>query len=158
MTYTQVQRDSDGDEATRAEFAPLVPDFERMKTLALLLNGKRQRRGSIDFDLPEPIIEFDQFGAMKSIVRSERNWAHRLIEEFMLSANECVAQLAGRDQDVPSIYRIHEKPEPRRVVEFEEIAASVWIFAGAGRSAGEAGADEVGPTAAARSGKESADA
>ena len=121
----------DGDEAMRAEFAPLVADFERMKTLALLLNGKRQRRGSIDFDLPEPIIEFDQFGAMKSIVRSERNWAHRLIEEFMLSANECVASWL-EDLGVPSIYRIHEKPEPRRVMEFEDIAAGFGYSLGLG--------------------------
>ena len=57
----------------------------------MILNRKRKRRGSIDFDLPEPVIEFDEFGMMKSITRSERNIAHRLIEEFMLSANECVA-------------------------------------------------------------------
>ncbi len=62
-----------------------------MRDLALILNRKRERRGSIDFDLPEPVIEFDEFGLMKSITRSERNIAHRLIEEFMLSANECVA-------------------------------------------------------------------
>ena len=65
--------------------------FERMRDLALILNRKRERRGSIDFDLPEPVIEFDEMGLMKSITRSERNIAHRLIEEFMLSANECVA-------------------------------------------------------------------
>ena len=131
MTYTQVHAILDGDDAVRAEFAPIVQNFERMKTLALLLNAKRQRRGSIDFDLPEPVIEFDQFGAMESIVRSERNWAHRLIEEFMLSANECVASwLEGLA--VPSLYRIHEKPEPRRVVEFEDIAASFGYSLGLG--------------------------
>ncbi len=131
MTYTQVHKILEGDEPTRAEFAPLVPAFERMKQLAEILNHKRDRRGSIDFDLPEPIIEFDEFGAMKSVTRSERNWAHRLIEEFMLSANECVAswieQLA-----VPSLYRIHEKPEPRRIVEFEDIAASFGYSLGIG--------------------------
>lgn len=131
MTYTQVHAILDGDDAVRAQFAARIADFERMKTLALLLNGKRQRRGSIDFDLPEPIIEFDQFGAMKSIVRSERNWAHRLIEEFMLSANESVASWL-EDLGVPSIYRIHEKPEPRRVVEFEDIAASFGYSLGLG--------------------------
>jgi hypothetical protein len=56
-----------------------------MYELALKLNGKRNRRGSIDFDLPEPVIEFDPEGNMQSIVRSQRGWAHRLIEEFMLS-------------------------------------------------------------------------
>lgn len=131
MTYTQVHAILEKDEAVRAEFPTLLADFERMKVLALLLNGKRQRRGSIDFDLPEPIIEFDQFGAMKSIVRSERNWAHRLIEEFMLSANECVASWM-EDLGVPAMYRIHEKPEPRRVMEFEDIAAGFGYSLGLG--------------------------
>jgi len=131
MTYTQVRKILDGDEPTRAEFAPLVPAFERMKQLAEILNKKRDRRGSIDFDLPEPIIEFDEFGAMKSVTRSERNWAHRLIEEFMLSANECVASWI-ENLGVPSLYRIHEKPEPRRIVEFEDIAASFGYSLGIG--------------------------
>jgi ribonuclease R len=131
MTYTQVHAILDGDAAMRAEFAPLVQEFERMLELAQILNRKRDRRGSIDFDLPEPIIEFDEFGAMKSVTRAERNWAHRLIEEFMLSANECVASWI-ENLGVPSIYRIHEKPEPRRVVEFEEIAAAFGYSLGIG--------------------------
>jgi ribonuclease R len=102
-----------------------------MHELALILNKKRERRGSIDFDLPEPIIEFDEFGAMKSVTRSERNWAHRLIEEFMLAANECVASWI-ENLGVDSIYRIHEKPEPRRVVEFEETAATFGYSLGIG--------------------------
>ena len=115
MTYTQVHAVISGDlKGMREQFAPLVPEFERMYELARLLNRKRQRRGSIDFDLPEPVIEFDSQGAMQSIVRSERSWANRLIEEFMLSANECVASWL-ENLDVPSLYRIHEKPEPRRV-------------------------------------------
>ncbi|HEX3469949.1 MAG TPA: VacB/RNase II family 3'-5' exoribonuclease, partial [Silvibacterium sp.] len=136
MTYIQVHKIIEGDEPTRAEFAPLVPAFERMKQLAQVLNHKRDRRGSIDFDLPEPIIEFDEFGAMKSVTRSERNWAHRLIEEFMLSANECVASWLENTRieslAVPSLYRIHEKPEARRIVEFEDIAASFGYSLGIG--------------------------
>ena len=131
MTYTQVHKILDSDETVRSEFAALVPEFERMQQLALTLNKKRQRRGSIDFDLPEPIIEFDEFGAMKSVTRSERNWAHRLIEEFMLSANECVASWIEQ-LGIDSIYRIHEKPEPRRVVEFEETAATFGYSLGIG--------------------------
>jgi len=131
MTYTQVHAILEGDAALRAEFAPLVPEFERMLNLARILNRKRDRRGSIDFDLPEPLIEFDEFGAMKSVTRAERNWAHRLIEEFMLSANECVASWL-ENLGVPSLYRIHEKPEPRRVVEFEEIAAAFGYSLGIG--------------------------
>jgi ribonuclease R len=131
MTYTQVAAILDGDAEVRAEFAPLVPEFEKMMDLARILNRKRERRGSIDFDLPEPLIEFDEFGAMKSVTRSERNWAHRLIEEFMLSANECVASWV-ENLGVASLYRIHEKPEPRRVVEFEEIAAAFGYSLGVG--------------------------
>jgi len=131
MTYTQVAAVLNGDVEARAEFAPLVAGFERMHELAQILNRKRDRRGSIDFDLPEPLIEFDEFGAMKAVTRAERNWAHRLIEEFMLSANECVASWI-ENLGVPSLYRIHEKPEPRRVVEFEEVAAAFGYSLGMG--------------------------
>jgi ribonuclease R len=122
MTYTQIQAILDGDAATRKEFASLVPDFERMYELALKLNAKRHRRGSIDFDLPEPVVQFDPEGNMEAIVRSQRGWSHRLIEEFMLSANECVAHWIEA-QGVPSIYRIHEMPDPKRIVDFEETAS-----------------------------------
>jgi len=131
MTYTQVHEVISGDENTREQFAPLVPEFERMYELARVLHKKRQRRGSIDFDLPEPVIEFDARGAMQGIVRSERSWANRLIEEFMLSANECVASWL-QNLDVPSLYRIHEKPEPRKVAEFEDVAARFGYSLGVG--------------------------
>jgi ribonuclease R len=135
MTYTQVaaiiDEGRDDHETMRVHFADLVPAFERMKTLALLLNKKRQRRGSIDFDLPEPVIEFDSAGVMQNIVRSTRSWANRLIEEFMLSANECVATWIEQ-QHVPSIYRIHEMPEAKRVIEFEDTAAAFGYSLGIG--------------------------
>jgi ribonuclease R len=102
-----------------------------MYSLARLLHRKRERRGSIDFDLPEPVIEFDARGVMQSIVRSERSWANRLIEEFMLSANECVASWL-QNLDIPSLYRIHEKPEARRVAEFETVAATFGYSLGVG--------------------------
>ena len=122
MTYTQVQGVLDGNVETRGEFAELAPEFERMYELALKLNAKRHRRGSIDFDLPEPVIQFDPDGNMEAIVRSQRGWAHRLIEEFMLSANECVATWI-ESQGVASVYRIHEIPDPKRIVDFEETAS-----------------------------------
>jgi ribonuclease R len=131
MTYTQVHAILEGDAATRAEFADLVPEFERMIALARLLNAQRERRGSIDFDLPEPVIEFDEHGQMSGIVRSERSWANRLIEEFMLAANEAVATWAER-LGVPSLYRIHEKPDPKRIINFEEIAAGFGYSLGIG--------------------------
>ena len=122
MTYTDVHAILEGDAGTRARYAPLVADFERMQRLAMLMNKRREERGSIDFDLPEPVIEFDDQGQMRGVTRAERTWANRLIEEFMLAANECVATWL-EDLGVPSLYRIHEKPDPRRVVQFEEIAA-----------------------------------
>lgn len=131
MTYTQVHNILQGDPVTREQFAPLVPEFERMYALAQLMNARRAQRGSIDFDLPEPVIEFDDQGRMRGIVRSERTWANRLIEEFMLAANECVAGWI-ESLGVPSIYRIHEKPDAKRVANFEEIAAHFGYSLGIG--------------------------
>jgi len=131
MTYTAVNAVIEGDLAARERYAALTPTFELMRDLALILNRKRQRRGSIDFDLPEPVIEFDEFGLMKSITRSERNIAHRLIEEFMLSANECVAQYL-ESKGIASLYRVHEKPDAKRVYDFEVIAATFGYSLGVG--------------------------
>jgi ribonuclease R len=131
MTYTEVHAILEGDTETRARYAGLVSDFERMRKLAGLMNKRREQRGSIDFDLPEPVIEFDELGQMRGVTKSERTWANRLIEEFMLAANECVATWL-EDLGVPSLYRIHEKPEPRRVVQFEELAASFGYTLGLG--------------------------
>ena len=131
MTYTSVNAVLEGDEALRKHYAPLVTSFELMRDLAQILNRKRERRGSIDFDLPEPVIEFDEFGLMKSIARSERNIAHRLIEEFMLSANETVA-FHLESHRISSLYRIHEKPDAKRVYDFETIAATFGYSLGVG--------------------------
>ena len=132
MTYTEVSAILDGGDAPNQNpEARERPDFERMKRLAVLMNQRREERGSIDFDLPEPVIEFDEHGQMRGVTKSERTWANRLIEEFMLAANECVATWL-EDLGVPSLYRIHEKPEPRRVVQFEELAASFGYSLGLG--------------------------
>jgi ribonuclease R len=131
MTYTAVHAVLEGDAAMRERYGPLVATFELMRDLALILNRKRQRRGSIDFDLPEPVIEFDEFGLMKSITRSERNVEHRLIEEFMLSANECVAHHL-ESKHIASLYRVHEKPDAKRVYDFEVIAATFGYSLGVG--------------------------
>jgi len=131
MTYTAVNAVLEGDQSARTRYSALIESFELMRELAMILNRKRERRGSIDFDLPEPVIEFDEFGLMKSIARSERNIAHRIIEEFMLSANECVAgYLEGKG--IPSLYRIHEKPDAKRVYDFEVIAATFGYSLGVG--------------------------
>ena len=121
MTYTNVFRVLEGEAEARERYAAFVPHFQNMKELAQLLNTRRTRRGAIDFDLPEPVLEFDAMGRMTGILRSERNFAHRLIEEFMLAANEAVAQyLEGRGLGL--LFRVHEKPDPKKVLEFEELA------------------------------------
>jgi len=122
MTYTEVHGLIEAGRGGR---------YDTMRELALILNRARTRRGAIDFDLPEPLVEFDEFGEMTGVSRSPRNIAHRIIEEFMLAANEAVAshiEGAGR----ASIYRIHELPDPQRVMEFEEIAAQFGLSLGVG--------------------------
>jgi ribonuclease R len=123
MTYTAVQAILSGNREVSRQYSALIENFKLMEGLARILNRKRQARGSIDFDLPEPAIEFDKRGQMMGVTRTERTMAHRIIEEFMLAANEVVAgYLEGRN--IPSLYRIHEKPDPKKVMEFEEIAAT----------------------------------
>jgi ribonuclease R len=121
MTYTNVNKVIEGDVEASARYAPLAHRFQDMKTLALLLNARRNEHGSIDFDLPEPVIQFDDQQRMVDITRSERNIAHRLIEEFMLAANRAVAGYLLR-RGLETLHRVHEKPDARKVLEFEEMA------------------------------------
>ena len=131
MTYTSVHKLLDGDAAERERYSKLVERFELMRELALVLNRKRTRRGSIDFDLPEPLIEFDEEGLMTGVARYPRNIAHRIIEEFMLAANETVASHI-ESFGIASIYRIHEPPDPKRVMDFELVAATFGYTLGVG--------------------------
>ena len=131
MTYQAVQLVLDGDADARARYAPLVENFLLMQQLAEVLTQKRQRRGSIDFDLPEPLIEFDENGLMQAVTRSERLFSHRLIEEFMLAANETVATYLEQ-KGVASLYRVHEPPDPKRVYDFENLAAAFGYSLGIG--------------------------
>ena len=131
MTYTNLNLILEGDKGLRQHYHKYLDVWEMMRELAMVLNRKRMRRGSIDFDLPEPVIEFDENGLMKGVTRSERNIAHRIIEEFMLSANECVASYL-ENKHVASLYRIHEKPDPKRVYDFETIAATFGYSLGVG--------------------------
>ncbi|MGH8700370.1 MAG: RNB domain-containing ribonuclease, partial [Burkholderiales bacterium] len=121
MTYTNVNKVLEGDPEMTARYAALAPHFRVMKEFALVLNARRAERGSIDFDLPEPVIEFDEEQRISSIVRSERNIAHRLIEEFMLAANRAVASHLLQ-RGLASLHRVHEKPDAKKVIEFEELA------------------------------------
>ena len=123
MTYTNVFGILEGDAELRKRYAPLIERFECMQDLATILTRRRRKRGSIDFDIPEAEIAFDENGRMTGVTRSERNTAHRIIEEFMLAANEAVAQQLAL-LDVPALYRIHEEPEAKRILEFEQLAHS----------------------------------
>ena len=125
MTYTDVSAIlMDRDPALLKKYRDFVPMFETMQELFEILNGRRRRRGSIDFDLKEPAIILDDEGMVKQIIAAERRVANRIIEEFMLVANETVAQHLD-DNDVPTLYRIHESPDPLKVEQFEEFVSTL---------------------------------
>jgi ribonuclease R len=124
MTYTAVNEiiTHPGGETANA-YGHLKHMLLKMHELTLLLIKRREERGAIDFDLPEAELWFNDEGQIGGIARSERNIAHRLIEEFMLLANETVAGHL-ESLSVPLLYRIHEEPNPEKIEEFAEIAAS----------------------------------
>ncbi len=121
MTYTNVNKVLEGDAEITERYTSLASHFRNMKELALLLNARRNEHGSIDFDLPERVIELDEQNRMVNIVRGERNIAHRLIEEFMLAANRAVDGYLLK-RGIASLHRVHEKPDAKKVLEFEELA------------------------------------
>jgi ribonuclease R len=125
MTYTAVNAIlTERDPATIATYATLVPMFETMGELFHILNQRRRRRGSIDFDLPEAEVILSEYGQIEAIIASERNIAHRLIEEFMLLANETVAtHLVATD--VPALHRVHEPPDVKKVADFEAFISTL---------------------------------
>ncbi|HEX9263744.1 MAG TPA: ribonuclease R [Candidatus Binatia bacterium] len=111
MTYTNVRRILlDKDPECTARYRNLVDEFKLMEDLALLIYERRRIRGNLDFDLPEAEIVLDLQGLPENIVRAERNIAHRIIEEFMIAANEAVARHLT-EKDFPTLYRVHEGPD-----------------------------------------------
>jgi ribonuclease R len=125
MTYTSVAKilvQRDPDEMRR--YAELVPMFELMEELCLTLSRKRERRGSVDFDLPEAQIDFDRDGRVKSVLQAERTIAHRIVEEFMLLANETVAAEL-EESGGPALYRVHEEPDRAKVDDFADFARAL---------------------------------
>src|SRR5665213_28778 len=101
------------------KYEPLVPMFELMRELFGILNAARRRRGSIDFDLNEAEVIMGEGGRVEAIIALHRNVAHRLIEEFMLLANETVASHL-ESQGAPALYRVHEEPDVMKVSKFED--------------------------------------
>ncbi|AUI37268.1 ribonuclease R [[Bacillus] caldolyticus] len=120
MTYSDVNKILvDKDEALREKYAPLVPMFELMAELADILRTKRMKRGAIDFDFKEAKVLVDENGKPYDVVLRERSVAERLIEEFMLAANETVAE-HFHWLNVPFMYRVHEDPKPEKLQRFLE--------------------------------------
>ncbi|MHB8122682.1 MAG: ribonuclease R [Desulfuromonadaceae bacterium] len=120
LTYTIVKQIIvDDDRELADKFRPVSPMLREMKELALILMAMRKKRGSIDFDLPEPEIIIGLTGLTEGIIRAERNLAHQLIEEFMLAANEAVARYIT-SRDIPFLYRVHENPDPAKLQTFQE--------------------------------------
>ena len=121
MTYTDVNAILTARTPELLErYRDLLPEFERMHALFEVLRKRREGRGSIDFDLPEANVVLAESGEISDILPSERNVAHRLIEEFMLAANEAVAQelvFAGQ----PGIFRVHQQPDPQKLEDLREI-------------------------------------
>jgi ribonuclease R len=135
MTYTAVNAIlTEKDPETIREYHQLVPMFELMRELFEILNARRHRRGSVDFDLPEAQVVLNEEGFITDIVASERNVAHRLIEEFMLLANETVAGHL-ESKGMPALYRIHEPPDPLKVLQFEEFISAFGYSLGAAEAA-----------------------
>src|SRR4249919_305017 len=120
MTYTAVNGIlTDRNPELLEQYAPLIPMFEMMRELFQILNDARHRRGSIDFDIKEAEVIIDAGGVVEAIIALNRNVAHRLIEEFMLLANETVATHLEAQQ-APALYRIHEEPDILKIAKFEE--------------------------------------
>ena len=124
MTYTSVAEILKAKtESLLTKYASLVSSFETMKTLAMLLRKKRLSRGSLDFDLPEPQIVLSLTGVVTDILKTERNIAHQIIEEFMLAANETVAIHLSR-LNIPSLYRVHDAPDDKKIESFGALVAA----------------------------------
>src|SRR5262249_12932925 len=123
MTYTAVNGIlTDRDPELMKRYARLVRLLEWWRELSQILNAARRRRGSIDFDLNEAEVIIDEGGVVEAIIALQRNVAHRLIEEFMLLANETVATYL-ESQEAPALYRIHEEPDILKVAKFEEFVS-----------------------------------
>jgi ribonuclease R len=127
LTYTTVKQAlTDKDPEVLTRYAEIIPALEMMGSLALRLENQRIKRGSIGFEIPEPLVVLGEDNTVETIKRSERNQAHKLIEEFMLAANEAVA-LTLTEGRIDSLYRIHEPPDPLKVAEFTEFAQGMGL-------------------------------
>ncbi|WP_353854557.1 ribonuclease R [Bacillus sp. Bos-x628] len=124
MTYSDVNKILvDQDQELMNKYESLVPMFQEMEKLAEILRDKRMERGAVDFDFKEAKVLVDDEGVAKDVIIRERSVAEKLIEEFMLVANETVAE-HFHWMNVPFIYRIHEEPNPEKLQRFLEFVTT----------------------------------
>jgi ribonuclease R len=125
LTYTKVKNMVvDRNRQLRQQYRPITTQLDWMAELAAELERCRLERGSIGFSLPEAELQIDEDGRVTAVLRTERNLAHKIIEEFMLAANEAVAETFTENR-CPALYRIHEPPDPLKVAEFTKFAATL---------------------------------
>lgn len=117
FTYKEVQDVLDGDEEALSKNHSFSETLIEMNKLAKQLNQMREKRGAIDFDIPEVKIELNETGDVSMVQKRERNDSHRLIEAFMIAANEAVAEHFNKLK-MPFVYRIHEKPDEEKMNNF----------------------------------------
>jgi len=128
MTYNQVKEILiDKNAAVRREYKPLNTPLKWMGELANALMARRKTRGSIGFELPEAFIEISEDEQVVGIARRQRNFAHQIVEEFMLAANEAVAKTMTDRNSGSGLYRIHEVPDGEKVSEFSEFAKTMGL-------------------------------
>jgi len=127
MTYDEVRRILEEPRPSdEAEYGAILPMLQDMRHLMTILLDERMRRGSIDFDLPEGDVILDTDGQTVGIRPGERNVAHRIIEEFMIAANEAVAaELVSHE--VPALYRVHDPPSREDLIELKETLRAVGV-------------------------------
>jgi ribonuclease R len=124
MTYNEVRRILEEPRAEdAAEYGPVLPVLREMHHLMQILNHARTLRGSIDFDLPEGDVVLNTDGVMVGVFPEERNVAHRIVEEFMVAANEAVAYELVR-REVPALFRVHAQPTLERLEDLTELLAT----------------------------------
>jgi ribonuclease R len=121
MTYTAVKKILvENNPQARTRYQHLLQDLELMGELCGILRQKRLDRGSLDFDLPEPEVLLDLQGKPEAILRAERNYAHMIIEEFMIAANEAVAEHLEA-KGIPVLFRVHEEPDSLKLDEIVRV-------------------------------------
>jgi ribonuclease R len=122
LTYEDTQEILNGHARLERTYEHVVPQIRTIARLAEIIAKRRQQRGAIDFDLPEPLLTYGELGEVSGIIRSIRLFSHRIVEEFMILANEVVAHHL-EENDVPSLYRVHEEPDGSKVESFAEIVS-----------------------------------